>query len=45
MKNLFIYSALALLFMAGCKDDNTEPTPVEVLPIVKESVSGEVSGI
>ena len=44
MKNLFIYSALALLFMAGCKDDETVPAPVVVAPIVKEAVSGEVSG-
>ena len=43
MKNLLIYSAFALVFLAGCSNDKTDPTPV-VPPVVKESVSGDVSG-
>jgi hypothetical protein len=46
MKNLFIYCSMALLAMTSCSDDSEETTPVKAeVPVVQESVSGEVSGV
>lgn len=44
MKNLFISCALAMLALASCKDDSDDTTPIDV-PVVQESVAGEVSGV
>jgi hypothetical protein len=46
MKNLFIYCSMAILALASCSDDSEETTPVKAeVPVVQESVSGEVSGV
>jgi len=45
MKNLLACAALALFALSGCDDKKSDPAPVEEAPVIKESVSGEVSGV
>lgn len=45
MKNLLAYASLSLLLVTGCKNDETDPEPGVVPPVVQENISGEVSGI
>ncbi|MCF0059175.1 right-handed parallel beta-helix repeat-containing protein [Dyadobacter sp. CY356] len=45
MKNLFISCALAMLALASCSDDSEDTAPVIDVPVVQESVAGEVSGV
>lgn len=44
MKNLLAYASLSLLLVTGCKNDETDPEPGVVPPVVQENISGEVSG-
>jgi len=44
IKNLFAAASLAAFTLAGCDSDKSEPAPAVEIPVVQESVSGEVSG-
>ncbi len=43
MKHTILAAGLAIFALASCSDDDTELTPL--VPVVEESVSGEVSGV
>ena len=45
MKNLLACAAMGMFLITGCSSDKDDPTPVVDPPVVKEAISGDVSGV